>query len=699
MNYPLRLDSKLLAVPGIGPKRAQMLAARGLLSVGDLLLYLPTRYRDWRTPQPIERCEPGTVVTLAGELEGLSARPMRGAWGRRIVEGWLREEGGERMAVIWFNAPTYLCDTLKAYGQVVLQGRVRHGVQGRMELHHPEVFPRHQAPAIVPEYALGAELGQRLMRSLIARVLPAAAALPALVPAPLRADAGLLPPADAVRYLHQPPPQADLDALVEGTTAAHRTLALDELFAFDLALMMERSHARERQGVSFDRPAVLSTRFLKELPFALTGAQERAIVQLQADMAAPWPMNRLLLGDVGSGKTVVALWAVVRAIEHGYQAAVMAPTELLVEQHYHTFARLAGALGIRAELLSGRLGASARARVLERAARAEPMVLFGTQALIQSKVRLGRLGLAVIDEQHRFGVFDRLRLRALGPQADLLLLSATPIPRSLARVMLANLDVMRLDERPPGRASIKTEIAVESQLEQVWARLRAEVDGKHQAYCILPLIEDDDQPDLAVESAARALVQGPLAGLQVGIMHGRLSAAAKQEVMRRFRDGELAVLIATTVVEVGIDVPAASVMVVLAAERYGLAQLHQLRGRIGRGSQPSHCFLVISDRAGSSARARLQVLVEQDSGAEIAQADLQLRGPGDLFGIRQAGPLPLRFAGWLRDLKSVQTVRELANRWLITDPDLESALSQGLRQAVEQMMARAADWEQLGSAG
>src|SRR5579875_3677970 len=260
MNYPLRLDSKLLAVPGIGPKRAQMLAARGLLSVGDLLLYLPTRYRDWRTPQPIERCEPGTVVTLAGELEGLSARPMRGAWGRRIVEGWLREEGGERMAVIWFNAPTYLCDTLKAYGQVVLQGRVRHGVQGRMELHHPEVFPRHQAPAIVPEYALGAELGQRLMRSLIARVLPAAAALPALVPAPLRADAGLLPPADAVRYLHQPPPQADLDALVEGTTAAHRTLALDELFAFDLALMMERSHARERQGVSFDRPAVLSTR-------------------------------------------------------------------------------------------------------------------------------------------------------------------------------------------------------------------------------------------------------------------------------------------------------------------------------------------------------------------------------------------------------------------------------------------------------
>jgi ATP-dependent DNA helicase RecG len=699
MNHPLRLDSKLLAVPGIGPKRAQMLAARELLSVRDLLFYLPTRYRDWRTPQPVARCEPGTVVTLAGRLEGLSARPMRAAWGRRVIEGWLREESGQRVAVIWFNAPSYLYDALKAYGDVMLQGRLRQGTQGRPELHHPEVFSRQQAPGIVPEYTLGAELGQRLMRGLIARVLPAAVALPALVPAPLRAEAGLLAPAEAVRYLHQPPPQADLDALVAGTTPAHRTLALDELFAFDLALMMERSHARERSGISFDRPADLSARFLKGLPFTLTGAQQQAIAQLQADMTAPWPMNRLLLGDVGSGKTVVALWAVVRAIEHGYQAAVMAPTELLVEQHYQTFARLAGPLAIQAELLSGKLTASGREQVLERIARAEPMVIFGTQALIQHKVKLGRLGLAVIDEQHRFGVFDRLRLRALGPQADLLLLSATPIPRSLARVMLANLDVTPLDERPPGRAAVKTEIAAESQLEQVWARLRAEVDGKHQAYCILPLIEDEDQPELAVESAAQGLAQGPLAGLQVGIMHGRLGSAAKQEVMRRFRDGELAVLIATTVIEVGIDVPAASMMVVFAAERYGLAQLHQLRGRVGRGRQPSHCVLVISDKAGNSARARLQVLVEQDAGAEIAQADLQLRGPGDLFGIRQAGPLPLRFAGWLRDLKSIQTLRDLANRWLIADPDLRSVLSRGLRQAVEQMMARAADWEQFGGAG
>jgi ATP-dependent DNA helicase RecG len=524
------------------------------------------------------------------------------------------------------------------------------------------------------------------MRATVDRVLALADELPAALPDEFRVRLELPSLPDAVHYLHQPPADADLDALTSERTQAHQALAADELFAFELALEIDREQAHQRPGIACRYGSGLADRFVTALPFRLTSAQQGAIDEIRDDMAGPAQMNRLLMGDVGSGKTVVALWAIANAVDHGYQAALMAPTELLVEQHYATCRRLCEKIGIESFLLHGNLPASRRRPALDRLRSGEPSVVFGTQALIQRTVEIPRLGLAVIDEQHRFGVFDRVRLQALGPKADMLLLSATPIPRSLARVLLSNLEVTTLDERPAGRPAVITHLLGQGELDVVWQSVRAEAAKGNRAYCILPLIESEDQQELAVTTAVAGLREGALAGLRIGVMHGRLGGDEKDRVMRDFRDGKLQVLISTTVIEVGIDVPGATVMVVIGAQRYGLAQLHQLRGRIGRGSQPGHCYLVITGSGNGAIYDKLRVLVEKTLGADIAQADLQLRGPGDLFGARQAGPLPLRFAHWMRDFDTILRLRDLAREWLRKDSDLHTAASRGARAALAHLL-------------
>jgi len=688
----LRLSSALSEIPGIGPKRAELLVQRGVATVGDLLLRFPSRYLDWRKVKLIHEITPGEVATIGGSLVGLSERPMRGSRWRRLLSGSLCDARGEQLRVVWFNAPPHLRDRFSGAANAIIQGKVSRGADGRLEMAHPEVYLPGQDPplAVQPAYRAGDLIGQRLIRTAMDRGLAAADQMPAAIPVQFRAQLELLPVADALRYLHQPPPDADLDALRSGTTPAHQALAADEMFAFELALEIDREQAHQRRGIGFEAGTGLDRRFADGLPFQLTSAQRRAIEEIRADMARPAQMNRLLMGDVGSGKTVVALWAIVNAIDHGYQAALMAPTELLAEQHYATCQRLCETTGIRAGLLSGSLPASRRREVLAWLASGEPGVVFGTQALIQRTVEIPRLGLAVIDEQHRFGVFDRVRLQALGPQADMLLLSATPIPRSLARVLLSNLEVTTLDERPAGRPPIITELVVEGELDRVWSKVRAEVGRGNRAYCILPLIESEDQQELAVTTAATELRAGALAGLRIGVMHGRLGAEEKDVVMRDFRDGKLQVLLSTTVIEVGIDVPQATTMVVMGAQRYGLAQLHQLRGRIGRGTEPGFCYLVLSGAANSVVREKLKVLVEKTSGAEIAQADLEQRGPGDLFGPRQAGPLPLRFAHWMNNFDTILRLRDLAREWLRRDPDLNTAASRGARAALKRLLDGAA---------
>jgi len=688
----LTAASSLSEIPGIGPKRTAALRERGLATAGDLLLNFPSRYLDWRHLKPIRDVLPGEIATVAGRLSGLAERPMRGSRWRRLLTGWLQDGQGGKIRVVWFNAPPHLRERFGAAAEALVQGKVSRGSDGRMEILHPEVHLIGQDPpqALQPSYRVGESIGQRLARSAVNHALEAADDLPAALPEEFRLRLGLPSIAQAMRYLHQPPADADAQALQSGQTPAHQALASDELFAFELALEIDRKRAQQFPGFAFKAGSALADRFIAGLPFGLTGAQRRALDDIGADMARPEQMNRLLMGDVGSGKTVVALWAVLKAVEHGFQAAVMAPTELLVEQHHATFQRLCGTLGVQAGLLCGNLPAPRRREVLAWLRSGKPGVVFGTHALIQRTVEIPRLGLAVIDEQHRFGVFDRIRLRALGPQSDMLLLSATPIPRSLARVLLSNLEVTMLDERPAGRPPITTRLVVEGALEPVWRMVRDEAAKGNRAYCILPLIESDDQQELAVTSAASELQKGALAGLKVGVMHGRLAGADKDRVMRNFRDGSLQVLVSTTVIEVGIDVPAATTMVIIGAQRYGLAQLHQLRGRIGRGTEPSYCYLVVGGQADEGARNKLKVLVEKISGAEIAQADLELRGPGDLFGSRQAGPLPLRFAHWMRDFDTILTLRNLATEWLRRDPDLKTERSRGARLALGRLLDPAA---------
>jgi ATP-dependent DNA helicase RecG len=426
---------------------------------------------------------------------------------------------------------------------------------------------------------------------------------------------------------------------------------------------------------------------LDELLFKLTGSQSRAIEEIGADLSRTNQMNRMLMGDVGSGKTLVAFWAMIRAVECGHQAAMMAPTELLAEQHYRGFERLCGRLKVKTALLTGSVTGAERSRILRGLASGDITAVFGTHALIQERVLMKDLALGVIDEQHRFGVFDRAKMKAIGPKANLLMMTATPIPRSLAMSLFANLDVSFLDELPAGRIPIATEIFAEDDLARVHDDLREEIEGGGRAYYVVPFIDGDEEEAKSVSATAARLKKSALRGARIGTMHGRMGAAEKDRAMREFRDGALDILVCTTVVEVGIDVPEATAIVVIAAERYGLAQLHQLRGRVGRGEKVSRCCLVASREADEPALERLAVMRKCTTGAAVAAADLRLRGPGDLLGARQTGALPLRFVHLVRDHRTIERARKLADDWIARDPSLASRESEGARSAVRKMLA------------
>jgi ATP-dependent DNA helicase RecG len=679
----------LTAMAGIGPKRAAALADRGITTVADALFHLPSRYHDLRARTPISQLQPGMTAVVEGELQGLTERPMPGARWRHLMSGWLRAPEG-RVRVVWFNLPSYMRGRFTNGDRAIAYGRVSVAPDGSIEIAHPELhlLKNGDPPPIHALYSLPEAVSQRLFASLVGRALDESRIEGAL-PDELRESAGALSPSEALRALHFPPADADIIALQAGTSAAHFTLVLDEMFAFQLALCIEKERAGRRAGLSLTGSGRLTDQFLARLPFQPTSSQRRAIAEIEQDLGHNRQMNRLLMGDVGSGKTVVAFWAALRTIESNYQVLMMAPTELLAEQHHATFSRLCSALPVRSALLTGNVTGAARSGILRSLANGDLIVVFGTQALIQERVRVGRLGLAIIDEQHRFGVFDRARLKSLGPCADLLLMTATPIPRSLAMALFANLEVSILDELPPWRVPIATEIFTEEEMAALNAAVRAELEAGHRAYYIVPLIEDngeEQEADLSVNATAERLRRHDLKGFRIGAMHGRMRPAEKERVMRDFRDGALDVLVATTVVEVGIDVPEATVMVVAAAERYGLAQLHQLRGRIGRGRAPSRCCLVVSRNSDSRARERLEVIANSVSGADVARADLQMRGPGDLLGAQQAGPLPLRFAHFIRDEATIQQARALAEEWIRRDARLQSPASAGARLALGRML-------------
>jgi len=676
---------------GIGPKRAEALNARGIISVEDLLFHLPARYQDWRDRRPIAQLEAGTIAVVEGTLSNVRERPMPGARWRRLVTASLTDAAGAQLRLVWFNLPSYMRGKMPNGLRVAAYGRVSKAADEHVEMIQPELRSEANDTGgpLRPVYRLPEAMPQRLYASMVGIALDQAAdSIKGAIPEPQRIAAELPTIAEALEYLHRPPADADLKELQKGRSKGHTTLAFDELFAFELAMCIERERSARRPGLGLRGSETLTAKFIETIPFHLTGAQARSIGEMGSDLASPRQMNRILIGDVGSGKTAVAFWAMLRAVESGAQAIMMAPTELLAEQHHRSFRQLCGSLGIRSELLTGRIAGAARSATLRDLARGDLPIVFGTQALIQQKVRVAKLGLGIVDEQHRFGVFDRAKLKALGAKANVLMMTATPIPRSLAMSLFANLDVSVLDELPPGRTPVKTEIFPEDRLDEVDAMVHGEIARGHRAYYVLPLIDNDEEEELKTVTAMAARIgKGRLKDAGVGILHGRMKAMEKDRVMREFRDGIINVLISTTVVEVGIDVPEATVIAIIAAERYGLAQLHQLRGRVGRGRDASRCCFVMSRDADEAAQARLKVMIDCTTGNQVAQADLDMRGPGDLLGARQTGALPLRFLRFVNDPMMIGRAREMAEEWRKKDPALATAASRGAKAAVRGMLA------------
>jgi ATP-dependent DNA helicase RecG len=676
---PVGLGTPLQFVKGVGPHRAAQLEKKSLTTVEDALFYLPLRHEDRTRFTPLRAIRPGDVVTCSGIVTGISPPPP--GRHRKPLVLLLRDESGYGTATV-FGRP-WVARAVQRGQRLIVHGRVtRYRDKISVQVAEWEAVdaaddaPIH-AGALVPVYSSTEGLPQQALRSLLWRLVEAHAhEVEETLPDAVRARRRLVPLADAVRGAHFPASVAERDA------ALHR-LAFDDFLLLQLGLAILRSRTTRHKGIAMRPRGELITRLRASLPFALTPAQERVWDDIRRDMAAPYPMHRLLQGDVGSGKTVVAALAVCAAVEAGYQAAVMAPTEILAEQHLTTFRRLLEPLGINVTLLSS--GLKPRERAARRAAIAAGEIgcVIGTHALVQEPVEFRRLGLAVVDEQHRFGVHQRARLKGKGERPDVLVMTATPIPRTLALTLYGDLDVSVIDELPPGRRPVKTLARTESKRAAIYAFLREQIADGRQVYVVYPLVEESEQVDLkAATDMAQHLQRDVFRDLTVGLLHGRLSSEDKDAIMRAFKAGAIHVLVATTVIEVGIDVPNASVMLIEHAERFGLSQLHQLRGRVGRGPWKSFCILLTSGRLGEDAQRRVDAMVETNDGFKIAEVDLQLRGPGEFFGTRQSGLPEFRVADLLRDAPILEEARREAQTIIAEDPELRHPEHRGLRQAL-----------------
>ena len=688
---PLDAGLELLSRPaqfvkGVGPRRAAQLARFGLHTVEDVLYHLPFRYEDRRRLVAVRDLRPGETATFVAEIAAIGEKRV-GRHGRRMLEALARDASGV-VSLVWFHRISWFAGRLEVGSRVVLHGRVE-AAYGRRQIVHPEVEllegEEGELGRVMPVYEKPGEMTVGVMRKIVhAALADAGDRVPSILPEDVAHRLGLLDLATAFREVHDPAPDADADLWNAGRSPAHRSIVFDELFFLQLGMGLRRSAVAAEPGIVFRPAGDLEARFRAGLPFRLTGAQERVAAEIAADMAKPHPMSRLVQGDVGSGKTVVAALAALRAIECGTQAALMAPTEILAEQHHTTLSRWLAPLGVRTALLTGRRPAAERRAAAADVASGAVDLVVGTHALIQESVTFARLGLGIVDEQHRFGVMQRKTLQAAGDASpDVLLMTATPIPRTLAMTLYGDLDLSFLDELPPGRKPVETRVVFERERGRAYERVRAEIDGGRQAYLVFPLVEDSEKTTLrSAKAMAKELAEGPLRGYRVALLHGQMKSEEKDAVMRRFQAGDHQALVATTVIEVGVDVPNATVMMVDHAEQFGLAQLHQLRGRVGRGADRSYCFLVASAPPGSPGLERLRLLERETDGSRVAEADLRLRGPGELLGLRQSGLGDFRVANLVRDLDVLERARREAEALLVRDPGLASEASAPLRRVL-----------------
>lgn len=691
------LEKAVQYVKGVGPRRAEQLARLGIHTVEDLLYHVPFRYQDRREVTPIAAAEVGAEVTVAGHVARMGRRFLGRR--RRVLEAVVRDDTGF-LFLLWYHQHRYFQQRYQLGQRVLLHGKIEEGRQGGKWMVHPDMEPlEDDAPTarVLPVYGKTNEMTLAAVRRLVhGAVEQYVAHVTDGVPAEVRRRLTLMPLAHALRMLHVPPLDADVAQLNDFRSPAHRAVVFDELFHLQLGMALRRRSSVREAGLS-SVPGPLVRRVPDVLPFRLTAAQEAVVAAIFRDMAAPHPMNRLVQGDVGSGKTIVAFLAALAALDSGYQVAFMAPTELLAEQHSRTLTPLAERLGVSLVLLTGETRDRRKQEVYGLLERGEVDVVVGTHALIQDAVRFQRLGLAIVDEQHRFGVMQRAELRKRGANPDVLLLTATPIPRTLALTLYGDLDVSALRERPPGRQPIATRLFGEDDRDAAYRLVLKHLRAGHQAYVVYPLVEESDKSALkAATSMAEELARTHFADYSVGLVHGRMKADEKDAVMQCFQAGDTHVLVSTTVIEVGIDVPNATVIVIEHAERFGLAQLHQLRGRVGRGEAASCCLLLAQETPGDDSLRRLQVMTETDDGFAIAEADLRFRGPGEFLGRRQSGMPDFRVANIVRDGTLLETARDEALAWLERDPDLRTPESRTLRATLEDRWAGRLDFARVG---
>jgi ATP-dependent DNA helicase RecG len=700
----LELSTPVQYVKGVGPRIAEVLAAKGIHTVGDLLHYLPFRYEDRLNPRGISELRPGEMASVIGEVRNSGLFRTRSKPIFQLTVG----QGRARLRCLWFNA-TYLQDKFRPGQMIALYGKVEEDLRTReLQIIQPQFEllgdPTESGSAetdkraaesleigrIVPIYEATGRVTPRWFRKIIRTALDNLTPdFPDPIPAAVRSHLGLVSPRAALWNVHWPEPGESLADLQSSRTQAHIRMIFDELFFVELGLELKRRQLKAQTGIAFKLDDRVRSAIKKILPFHPTAAQKRVLKEIAADMEKPYPMRRLLQGDVGSGKTIVSFEAAIIAIENGYQVALMAPTEILAQQHYFSARRILENAGYRIVLLTGSLESDRKREIRRHIAQGSAQLVIGTHALLQERVEFAKLGLVIVDEQHRFGVMQRLKLikksgesseedhvgtAAIGRPAerssaaasaagepDVLVMTATPIPRTLALTLYGDLDLSVLDQLPPGRTPIITKQVTDGQSPRVWGFVRKQVAAGHQAYIVYPVIAENEESELkAAIKMYRDLSSNVFADLKVGLLHGRLDADLKDQVMRMFQMGEVHVLVATTVIEVGVDVPNATVMVIEHAERFGLAQLHQLRGRIGRGAAKSFCVLMTGGKVTEEGQRRLQAMVGTNDGFKIAELDLELRGPGEFFGTRQAGMPDFRVANIIRDAQLLEAAKREA---------------------------------------
>ena len=667
------LSQPLAILSGVGPRMQSRLQKMGLETIEDALYHLPHRYEDRRQLKKIRHLSDGCHEVFKGTVLA-SGEVHTKRTSRRIYEVIVGDDSGT-ISLKWFRYRKSWLDKRFYVGQnAIFIGDVKRFGPTR-EVHHPdsELIDQHDSidllirkdpvsfGRIVPVYPLTEGISQKQMRTIwFALIRDYAGYLSSTTPEPVRKKYHLLDRQSAIRQIHWPEYDTNFSALEREQHLARKSLVFDEFFYLELGLGLKRAGVQLEQGIIMPCQHKFTLPLSKILPFKLTAAQRRVLGEIKDDMALPYPMNRLLQGDVGSGKTIVALMAALIAIENSYQVAVVAPTEILAEQHYRTFAPWLDKLNLRSCLLQGSTSQAEKKKLYQQIAAGDIDLIAGTHAVLQEGVEFARLGLGIIDEQHRFGVRQRSILKTKGNNPDMLIMTATPIPRTLSMTLYGDLSVSVIDELPPGRKPVTTTIIHHRNRAKAYDLIRKQMKQGHQVYVIYPLVEESEKSDLQAATKAAEQFREIFPDRQIGLVHGKMKSAEKDEVMKGFRSGAIALLVSTTVVEVGVDVPNATMMVIEHADRFGLAQLHQLRGRVGRGAEQSYCVLIPSEQYSDDAAKRLDVMIKTQDGFNIAEADLQIRGPGDFLGTRQAGLPDFRVANLARDLSILEVARKEA---------------------------------------